>query len=235
MGKRKRYVIGDIHGCLKSFRALVFEKMNLQKEDTLFLLGDYIDRGPDSKGVIDFIIELQSESYNVKPIMGNHEYMLLKSLDDEEEFLHWKRNGSLQTLVSFGVSEEMAEQSYSVHEIPDSYIDFLCRLKYYEKTEDFYFVHAGLGRGINDPTEDIETLLWSRKEQYSRTLLRNRILVHGHTPVPLISIKDRLMDGEANILNLDGGCVYPHLQGFGYLVGLDMDTFELSYQKNIES
>ena len=234
MGKRKRYVIGDIHGCIKSFRALVREKIKLQKEDTLFLLGDYIDRGPDSKGVIDFIIELQRESYTIKPIIGNHEYMLLKSLDDEEEFNQWRKNGSQQTLMSFGVSEEMAEQSWSIHSIPESYIQFLCGLKYYEKTEDFYFVHAGLGRGINDPTEDLETLLWSRKEQYSRTLLRNRILVHGHTPVPLITIQDRLMDGDANILNLDGGCVYPHLQGFGYLVCLDMDTFQLFYQKNVE-
>jgi serine/threonine protein phosphatase 1 len=87
---------------------------------------------------------------------------------------------------------------------------------------------------MNNPKEDLDTLLWSRREIYSRTLLKDRILVHGHTPVPLITIQDRLMDGESKILNLDGGCVYPHLNGFGYLVGLDMDTFQLFYQKNIE-
>ena len=106
MGNGKRYVVGDIHGCVKSFRNLVTEKLRLTKEDTLFLLGDYIDRGPDSKSVLDFIIELQRESYTVKPIMGNHEYMLLQSLDNETEFFNWMKNGSAQTLMSFGVPEE---------------------------------------------------------------------------------------------------------------------------------
>ena len=234
MFRRNRYVIGDIHGCVKSFRALVNEVIHLQRTDTLYLLGDYIDRGPDSKGVLDFIMELITIGYDIKPIIGNHEYMLLQSLEDEDEFANWAKNGSAQTLMSFGVNKEMVNDIVSIYEIPDLYVEFLCKLKYYEKTTDFYLVHAGLGKGINDPVDDLEALLWSRKEQYNRMLLRNRILIHGHTPVPLIAIQDRLYDSEANILNLDGGCVYPHLDGFGYLIGMNMDTFELFYQKNIE-
>jgi serine/threonine protein phosphatase 1 len=230
----KRYVIGDIHGCLKSFQALVRDKIKLHQEDTLFLVGDYIDRGPDSRGVLDYIMELQKESYMIRPIMGNHEYMLLLSLEDEEEFEHWQKNGSKQTLMSFGIPEEKVGDIESIYDIPEVYIDYLSGLKYFEETEDFYFVHAGLAKGINTPTEDMHTLLWTRKETYNRTILKGRNLVHGHTPVPLISIQDRVFGGESKILNLDGGCVYPHMKGFGYLVGMNLDTFELYYQKNIE-
>ena len=234
MADGKRYVVGDVHGCARSFRSMIRGKIKLKKEDTLFLLGDYIDRGPDSKGVLDIIMELQRESYNVKPIMGNHEYMLLQSLEDEAEFENWKKNGSLQTLTSFGIPEDKANETNSVHLIPPLYIDFLRQMRFFEETDDFYFVHAGIGRGIESPEEDLDTLFWSRREYYNRKILRNRILIHGHTPVSLASIQDRVYDGEGRILNLDGGCVYTHISGFGNLVGMDMDSFELFFQKNIE-
>ena len=234
MADGKRYVVGDIHGCVKSFRSMIKSKLKLTKEDTLFLLGDYIDRGPDSKGVIDFIMELQRESYNVKPIMGNHEYMLLQSLEDEVEFANWKKNGSTQTLTSFGISEDKASEPSSVHMIPALYIDFLRGLSYHEETDDFYFVHAGLGKDMENPKDDLDTLFWSRREYYNRKILNGRILIHGHTPVSMISIQDRIYDGDGKILNLDGGCVYSHISGFGNLVAMDLDTFGLFFQKNIE-
>ena len=234
MAEGKRYVVGDIHGCARSFHSMVKGKIKLKKEDTLFLLGDYIDRGPDSKKVIDYIMELQQESYNVKPIMGNHEYMLLQSLEDEAEFATWKKNGSTQTLISFGISEDKASEPSSVHMIPAKYIDFLRGLSYFEETDDYYFVHAGLGRDILNPKDDLDNLFWSRKEYYNRKILNGRILIHGHTPVSMISIRDRIYDGDGKVLNLDGGCVYSHISGFGNLVGMDLDTFELFFQKNIE-
>jgi serine/threonine protein phosphatase 1 len=234
MGKGKRYVIGDIHGCVKSFRNMVMEKIRLTKDDTLFLLGDYIDRGPDSKSVLDFIMELQRESYTIRPIMGNHEYMLLKSLDEESEFITWKKNGSTQTLLSFGIPEEKLDDPASVRQIPGAYINFLSGLSFFEETDDFYFVHAGLGKGVENPKDDLETLFWSRKEHYNRSILKGRILIHGHTPVSKVSIQDRIFDDEGKILNLDGGCVYPHVEGFGNLVGLDLDSFQLFFQENIE-
>jgi serine/threonine protein phosphatase 1 len=234
MSNGKRYVVGDIHGCVKSFRNLVTEKIRLTKEDTLFLLGDYIDRGPDSKAVLDFIMELQAESYTVKPIMGNHEYMLLQSIDNETEFANWLKNGSTQTLMSFGVPPEKVSDPESIRKVPDLYLDFLSGLSYHEETDDFYFVHAGLGKGIENPKDDLDTLFWSRKEYYNRSILKRRILIHGHTPVSMISIQDRIFDGDGKILNLDGGCVYPHVEGFGHLVGMNLDSFELFFQKNIE-
>ena len=235
MDNIKRYVVGDVHGCVKTFRKMIIDKLKLAKDDLLFLLGDYVDRGPDSKGVLDFIMQMKNEGYNVKALMGNHEYMLLKSLHDEDEFRNWIKNGSAQTLMSFGVPEEQTSETDSVWQIPDEYIDFLCSLSFFEETEDFYFVHAGLAKGIRDPKDDLDTLFWSRKEMYNREILKSRILIHGHTPVKVFSIQDRVFDGDVKILNLDGGCVYPHIEGFGHLAAMNLDTFELFFQKNIEA
>ena len=166
MGNGKRYVVGDIHGCLKSFRRMVTEKLKLKKEDTMFLLGDYIDRGPDSKGVIDFIMELKAEGYDVRPSMGNHEYMMLLSREDDEKFADWMKNGSAQTLMSFGVPEEKTTDRESMKLIPEFYYEFISSLSYYEETDDFFFVHAGLAKDVKDPKDDINWLFWSRRGFY---------------------------------------------------------------------
>ena len=75
----RRFAISDIHGCIKTFKTLV-DRIEFSKEDTLYLLGDYIDRGPDSKGVIDHIWKIQEEGYRVHCLRGNHEQMLLEEL-----------------------------------------------------------------------------------------------------------------------------------------------------------
>jgi serine/threonine protein phosphatase 1 len=234
MDNGRRFVVGDVHGCLKSFRAMVMEKLKVTREDTLFLLGDYVDRGPDSKGVIDFIMHLKMENYNVKALMGNHEYMMLLSREDDDKFNDWMKNGSAQTLLSFGIPAEKTTERESMKLIPEYYYDFISSLSYFEETDDFYFVHAGLGKNVTDPKDDIDSLFWSRREFYNKGLLKNRILIHGHTPVSMASIQDRIFDSEGKVLNLDCGCVYPHFEGFGHLAALNLDTFELFFQKNIE-
>src|SRR5215218_1348691 len=96
-----RYAISDIHGCCKTFRYMVEEVLHLQASDQLFLLGDYIDRGPDSKGVIDFILELRAKGYRVETLMGNHEFMMLETWEDASYLPLWLRNGGDTTLASF--------------------------------------------------------------------------------------------------------------------------------------
>ena len=115
MKKNKQFIFGDIHGCLKTFEALL-DKCSPAIEDEIYLLGDYIDRGPDSRGVIDKILALQNSSYNVKPIIGNHEYMLLDSLSSMEGMMNWAMNGANSTLDSFAVS--------NAHEIDEKYLNF---------------------------------------------------------------------------------------------------------------
>lgn len=81
-----RWVIPDIHGCFKTFKSLVEREIGLTKEDTLYLLGDYIDRGENSKEVIDYIIHITEESYNVNYLIGNHENIVL---------MHGKQTGTV--------------------------------------------------------------------------------------------------------------------------------------------
>lgn len=91
---KRTFVIPDIHGCCRTFRQLLFHRLELQKTDTLYLLGDYIDRGPDSKGVIDTILELQRDGYDVQAIKGNHEEMLIETFESgsDESLMNWMEN-----------------------------------------------------------------------------------------------------------------------------------------------
>ena len=95
----RRFAISDIHGCRATFEKMLTEVLQLQKEDTLYLLGDYIDRGPDSRGVIDHIWALQKEGYQVHCLRGNHEQMLLDEVDKDG---FWYK-GNRATLDSFQI------------------------------------------------------------------------------------------------------------------------------------
>jgi serine/threonine protein phosphatase 1 len=235
MNRQRRFIIGDIHGCSKTFRKLVLKNIQLRHEDTLYLLGDFIDRGPDSKGVLDFIFELQESKFNVYPLMGNHEYLLLKSWDNSLYFDLWSRNGSEQTLESFGIHMEKVRIYESVRMIPKEYIGFIKMLPLYIETEEFFFVHAGISMEKGNPLEDVESLLWTREEEHNEDILGNRILIHGHTPVPLEIIKRQLQEKEMRkVINLDGGCVVKFRPDLGNLVALDLDTFDLHVERNCD-
>jgi Calcineurin-like phosphoesterase. len=98
------FAIGDIHGCFYQFRELVEERIRIRKDDKVVLAGDFIDRGTRSKEVLDYIIELQNNGFDIIPLIGNHESMLLDALDNESHLLKWILNGGAVTLKSFGIS-----------------------------------------------------------------------------------------------------------------------------------
>lgn len=225
-----RYIVGDTHGCIKTFRHMVEEKIQLKKGDQLYLLGDYIDRGPDCKGVLDYIMDLIEIDYSVFPLLGNHEDMFLKAPEDERYFQHWMRNGASSTLASFGLLPEIE----SLQQIPLKYIQFVEKMMYYASLEDFVLVHAGLDFLTDDPFKDKEAMLWSREFQYDSTILKKRKIIHGHTPVPLKEIETTIQDRNANLINLDGGCVYRGYPGYGNLVALNIDTWELYSVSNLD-
>src|ERR1700721_350669 len=101
----KRWVIPDIHGCHKTFKKLVSRLELNKEEDQLFLLGDYIDRGPNSRKVIKFIMKLRTEGFIVRTLKGNHEDLMLLSIQDPHLISLWHQNGGLATLKSFKVTE----------------------------------------------------------------------------------------------------------------------------------
>jgi serine/threonine protein phosphatase 1 len=231
MPEHRRFVVGDIHGCIRTFTYLIERILRLERGDTLFLIGDVIDRGPASREVLDYIINLSSE-ITVRPTLGNHEYLMLKALENDYNFGMWTLNGSAQTLLSFGIDRSKVNDWNSVSLIPSAYIDLLKSWPLYEETEDFLFIHAGLDEFSKDPLEDIDTLLWTRNENASDLILKGRKLIHGHTPAPLSSILRRFKDPEAQVFNIDGGCVYKMRPGLGYLLGLDLDNWKLHSIRN---
>ncbi|MFT6320090.1 MAG: serine/threonine protein phosphatase 1 [Granulosicoccus sp.] len=218
-----RYAISDIHGCAKTFKALL-EKINLTKEDELYLLGDYIDRGPDSRGVIDHIWELQNEGFQVQCLRGNHEQMLL---DEVTKLNHWY-NGEQATLASFEVDQNM--------DIPKIYMDWMERLEYYVELDDYILVHAGLNFLRKDPLADLKEMMWVRRwyDQIDRNWLGKRIIVHGHTPTKKTEIENslKILD-HLPAIDIDAGCFY-ETPGYGNLCALNLDNREVIFQPNLD-
>ena len=213
-----RYAISDIHGCAKTFRHLVTEVLQLKPTDELFLLGDYIDRGPDSKGVIDFILELKRHGFKARTLSGNHEAMMLDALEDTESLAHWNMNGGRQTLTSFGVT--------AIRDVPPSYWLFLQHLEYFIELDDYLLVHAGFNFRAENPLTDFDSMLWIRNFQVDQEFLGQRKIVHGHTPTPVHKISQTI-ENKAQVINIDAGCVYVNrMAGLGYLTGLNLDTLE---------
>lgn len=138
--KGRRFVIPDIHGCCKTFQALVKEKIKLTQDDHLYLLGDYIDRGPDSKGVLDFIMALKDEFFQVFALRGNHEQSLLED---------WHYYSKTKTVQNFDFFVETLQKNNTADLLDGQgrlifkYYHFLRYLPFYYELDDFYLVHAG--------------------------------------------------------------------------------------------
>lgn len=219
----RRFVIPDIHGCAKTFRRLLEEVIMLNPWDHLYLLGDYVDRGPRCRELLDMILTLRRKGFSLHLLRGNHEEMLLNSDNSLEDFQLWVENGGRQTLDSFGVRSASA--------IPSQYIDLLAQLPYYEVLDNFILVHACLNFGIPDPFADRESMLWRRNCEINRGFLGNRKMINGHLPVPRQVLLESLNSPR---ITLDNGCVYKGQAGFGSLAALELDSMTVSFQENID-
>lgn len=216
------FAIGDLHGCSRTFEKLLMEKIRLQKDDKLYCIGDYIDRGPDSKGVIDLILKLRSAGYHIYTLRGNHEQMMMDAADDKKALKNWLDNGGKSTLKSFGIK--------SLNDLPGEYLSFLNETEYYLQEDNYIFAHAGLNFKNINLFEDKEAMLWERGFFPQQPALEDRLLIHGHTPIPLTFI----LKQKGNCINIDGGCVYRGRPNFGNLVALNLKTREFLIEENCE-
>ncbi|MCX6335195.1 MAG: metallophosphoesterase family protein [Bacteroidia bacterium] len=210
--------IADIHGCYKPFYELVVKTIDLKKADRLILLGDYIDRGMQSKEVIDFIIDLKEKGFDIIPLAGNHEAMLLDSYTDPAMLYLWIMNSGETTLQSFGV--------LNVQDIEKGYIDFFSGLKYYESTGNYLFVHAGFNDGDADPFSDTNHMIWESRLSYENPVLWGKTIIHGHRPKTLDFVKKQI-DKRTGVIPIDTGCVYGLEMGYGFLSALDVNGMKL--------
>ncbi len=233
----KHWVIPDIHGYSGTLKALIEEQIKPSRHDTLFFLGDYIDRGPDAKGVIDFIIKLQKDDYTVRTLRGNHEDYLLRSFDNEaaqKGFLGLNRNLLKKEWFKYGGKETLASfNTEDVHEIPKKYIDWMRKLEYYIELDSFILVHAGLNFGLEDPFSDKQAMMWLKDYKVDRNKTGNRKLVHGHVPVSLDFIDLLRTSSSFDFIDLDNGIYVKDKAGFGNLVALELTSLEMKVQDNV--
>ena len=193
------YAIGDIHGHLDSLERLM-EKIEPDLEkDQLVFMGDYIDRGPHSKGVVDYILRLRNAAprQNVVCLKGNHEAMFLDFLQGgpAEMFLF---NGGMATLEEYWGDDWVDRQGLV---LPPDHAQFYQDLQLYYETPDYIFVHAGFKPGVPLAEQVEDDLLWIRGEFITSQEDFGRRVIFGHTP-----FKQPLL--MPNKIGIDTGAVY---------------------------
>ncbi len=206
----KIFAIGDIHGCLDKLKTLLGMIQVNWNKDLMVFLGDYVDRGPDSRGVIELLLNLKKEHADrLIFLKGNHEWMFTQFLkgNDHDLFLP---NGGKKTLESYSVEKDKID-------IPQSHRDFLDHLDLYFEINDYIFVHAGLRPYISISEQSPEDLLWIRSHFLKSSYDWGKRVIFGHTPfsVPFI---------ETNKVGIDTGAVYG-----GRLTCLVLPDFEFIF------
>jgi serine/threonine protein phosphatase 1 len=204
------YAVGDLHG-----RADLLDRLLLHIDEDLasfpvqraiqVFLGDYIDRGPDSRLVLERLIE-RGQTHEVVCLKGNHEVFLLDFFRDPELFKHWRQYGGLDTLKSYGVvppfnpsKKQLQALAASLYKsMPAAHVEFLDRLQTWFECGDYLFVHAGVRPGVPLAQQHEKDLLWIRDEFLKSKEDFGKIVIHGHTPVATAEICP-------NRINIDTG------------------------------
>lgn len=200
--------IGDIHGCSTALTALL-DEIRPQPEDTIVTIGDHIDRGPDSRAVLEMLLELRHRC-RVVPLLGNHEEMLFSARSSHEMFKRWLGYGGAATLESYGIS--------SLHDMPPDHAAFLDSCRLYYEIPTHFFIHANYDPNLPLAAQNEDTALCLSLNEHVPGLHRSRkTAVVGHTAQP---------DGQI----LDLGwlvCIDTNCYAGGYLTALDVGTGQL--------
>jgi serine/threonine protein phosphatase 1 len=201
--------IGDIHGCRTALESLL-EAIRPSVDDTIVTLGDYVDRGADSKGVIDVLIELAGRT-NLIAIQGNHEQMMLDVISGESSYRGWVQHGGVQTLDSYGFDGQLDF-------LPAEHAAFMQSMVDFYETDTHFFVHANYEAEIPLTEQSIEVIRWrSLRDGIPDPHMSGKIAVVGHTANPDGQILDL-----GYLVALDTFCY-----GGGFLTAMDMRSGEV--------
>ena len=194
---RRVYAVGDVHGCATQLAALLDlivadDKARPPAHTSVILLGDLVDRGPDSAGVIARAIELAQGPFEARFLAGNHEEMMLGAYDGEAEALRgFCRNGGRETLLSYGLSPgdyerldytEVAAAMQAL--VPAAHVAFLRGMEDMVRIGDYAFVHAGVRPGVALDEQSVRDLRWIRRSFMEHEGRHEQVIVHGHTIEP---------------------------------------------------
>lgn len=224
------YVISDLHGCFDQYRAILAE-ISFKPADTLYVLGDVIDRGPDG---VKILLDMMSRA-NVIPILGNHEltaamclpWLMEKITEQSLRRLRGDQIAALSEWIANGGAPTLRQLRMLDQKEREELLEYLCEMDLYAEVEaggkSFVLVHAGIGRfSPNKPLEeyDLTDFLFGPA---GAVYYPDKTVVFGHTPTRLLSGQDRILFRET-MINIDCGC------GFGGLLGcLCLETMEEFY------
>jgi serine/threonine protein phosphatase 1 len=197
--------IGDVHGCLPALEAIL-QAIAPQPDDTLVTLGDYVDRGPDSRGVIERLLAVAKQCRLI-PILGNHEEMLLAVIDRQMPPDDWLRCGGQATVASYGESEP------GMPVLPAEHVSFLRRCEPYYETETHLLLHANYDPQLPLAEQSLYTIRWlSLRDSIPPAHVSGKTAILGHTPT---------RSGEIFDLGYLK-CIDTYCYGGGWLTALDL-------------
>ena len=226
------YAIGDIHGCLTRLealhRAILQDARGSDGRRLLIYLGDYVDRGEDSRGVIELLLQPppadEAGAFERVFLKGNHEDFMLQALEDKSVLVPWLTNGGDQTCRAYGI--EPTAPPEGTHDLlgwlrealaaalPPAHLAFLRALQLHHAEGGYYFCHAGVDPAVALEQQAEQDLLWMREPFLSSRQPFGKVVVHGHTPT---SAPER----RANRIGIDTGACYG-----GRLTALVLDGHE---------
>lgn len=193
---RVGYAVGDIHGradlLTKLLARLEEEPRTGDEAPIVIFLGDYVDRGPDSAGVLDLLMTPRPRGFERRFLLGNHEAAMLAFMEEPARYRDWLKHGGVQTLLSYGVrppplagpSEALAGAAHDLKaRMPAAHREFLSRLDRYVTYGDYAFVHAGVDPAKPLDAQSDQDLLWIREKFIDSKRAASHVIVHGHTPI----------------------------------------------------
>lgn len=200
------YAVGDVHGCLDLLLALeeqiVRDAARIPGPKLIIMLGDYVDRGPDSAGVIEHLLQRPPEGFERVCLAGNHETAMLDFLEGRIERADWVRLGGDATLFSYGVDHaRLASLGNGARDdamiralVPDAHLAFLRTLPVVVESADYVFVHAGIWPELPLDQQSDRDLTTMRYKVDAKAHLLDRFVVHGHTPVTTPQLVGKRLD-----------------------------------------
>lgn len=203
------------------------DRIGLNADDELYLLGDFVDRGPRTRQLLDHVIELQESGYRVQALRGNHDQYMLDAVlrGGNRERKVWEDAGATSTRKSYGPKMR----------IDPVHLLWLHRLPYYILLDDYVLVHAGLNFRRRNPLKGKKAMLsirrWYRHIDYD--WLAGRTIVHGHTPLPRVQVESQADPGRRAypVFDIDAGCFHTR-PGMGHLCALDLDERSFTFVAN---
>ena len=207
------YAIGDIHGradlLQQMHKQIAEDAANYPAQKFVIYLGDMIDRGMESRRVIETLLDESLPGFEAVYLMGNHEYALISFLDDPESIAGWLSWGGREMLYSYGIECGLSPSPKELHNLagelkmtmPREHLAFIENTELCYRAGDYYFVHAGIRPGVALEQQRFEDQLWIREPFISSEKSHGAVVVHGHT------IEEQL-NPRPNRIGLDTGAYY---------------------------